>query len=33
MLDTDSAHDLETKFVTHDKNYNFYLGHIAMQAL
>ena len=33
MLDTELAHDPEIKFVTHDKNYNFYLGHTAMQAL
>ena len=33
MLDTNLAHDPKTKFVTHDVNYNFYLGHIDMQTL
>jgi hypothetical protein len=33
MLDTELAHDPSIKFVTLDENYNFYLGHIAMQTL
>ena len=33
MLGTDLAHDPWIKFVTHDVNYNFYLGHTAMQKL
>ena len=31
MLDTELAHDPYIKFVAHDVNYNFYLGHTAMK--
>ena len=33
MLDNDLAHDPKIKFVSQDVNYNFYLGHIAMQIV
>ena len=33
MLDIELAHDPWVKFITHDKNYNFYLGHTTTQTL
>ena len=33
MLDTELAYNPWIKFVTLDVNYNFYLGHTAMQTL